>query len=50
MFRGAVFDLAPPPRDPASDPVNYALPEVTVAGVIEPKERTFSGVATLRKS
>ena len=47
---GADFELAAPAGDTASDPANYALPEVTVAGVIEPKELTFSGVATLRKS
>ncbi|MDA7970814.1 MAG: YDG domain-containing protein, partial [Gammaproteobacteria bacterium] len=47
---GADFELAALAGDTASDPANYALPEVTVAGVIEPKELTFSGVATLRKS
>ncbi len=47
---GADFELAALAGDTTSDPANYALPEVTVAGVIEPKELTFSGVATLRKS
>ena len=33
-----------------SDPANYALPSITIIGVIEAKELTISGVATLRKS
>ena len=46
---GADFELAAFPGDSASDPANYSLPEVTVIGVIEPKELTISGAATLRK-
>ena len=33
-----------------SDPANYALPSITIIGVIEAKGLTISGVATLRKS
>ena len=47
---GADFELAAPQGDTASDPANYSLPSLTVIGVIEPKEVTISGTATLRKS